>query len=457
MSWRDWFIKAQPARSPSDEPVSPIVTIAGQPIRFLSFESIMTAEVAQRKSPQLFRVTNFVSAAVQAVPWYVELEPENGRDQLGSTKTGRRTVINKANDKANPTTVAALNSLLKSPNDTFTAEQLRYWLTLNLMLYARAHFKVGTDSNGLPNGIYPLAARYVRGTLNRYGSIESYQYGEGISATSLPSRRTVERRSSNEAYAAEVSFPSLSGLVEYNKTPAALDSIGLPIAIVHALMQRALDTASGHPNIRYVITSEKTLTKQQTDALERHLKEAAPGEEASGEVLFLYNTTIEVHKLDNQLSDIHSKIPLDDMTRQIAGVYGIPIALLGLGSADAAKYASNYNESRLSFWQDTIVPCYLAPMAAGLTAALCPPGIRVMFDLDAIPALWEGRAALGDKLSRVTFLTTDEKRAILGYRPDPSLPAIIPYPAVNVEVDGQGRPLKPPVEDDAIAVNGRLQ
>jgi len=37
---------------------------------------------------------------------------------------------------------------------------------------------------------------------------------------------------------------------------------------------------------------------------------------------------------------------------------------IGLGSADAAKYANNYGESRLSFWQDTIVPSYLSPIAA---------------------------------------------------------------------------------------------
>ena len=58
----------------------------------------------------------------------------------------------------------------------------------------------------------------------------------------------------------------------------------------------------------------------------------------------MYNTDVKVHTLDNQLGDIHAKLPLDDMTRQIAGVFGVPVALLGLGSADAAKYASNYVE-----------------------------------------------------------------------------------------------------------------
>ena len=48
-------------------------------------------------------------------------------------------------------------------------------------------------------------------------------------------------------------------------------------------------------------------------------------------MLFLYNTDVKVHKLDNQLGDIHSKLPLDDMTRQIAGVFGVPVAAPGPG------------------------------------------------------------------------------------------------------------------------------
>src|SRR4029077_10334605 len=155
----------------------------------------------------------------------------------------------------------------------------------------------------------------------------------------------------------------------------------------------------------------------QKEALEKHLAASAPGEDESGQVLFLFNTTIKVDKLDNQLADIHSKIPLDDMTRQIAGVFGVPVPLLSLGSADAAKYAGNYVEARLAFWQDTILPCYLAPIAAGMTQVICPPGARITFDLDAIPALWKGRAELGETLSKVNFLTATEKRGVLDFEP----------------------------------------
>jgi phage portal protein BeeE len=441
MNLLDFFLKRAPDRPPDDEPVSPIYVFSGQPVRFLSGEAVATADVAQRKSPQLYRITNFVASAVQSVPWFCEADPDVSQSE-----------------RAGASKVRAINDLLKAPNDTFTSQQLQYWIALNLMLYARAHFKVGVGSAGLPNGIYPLAAKYVRGVLNSRGTVERYEYGQGAdNLTVLPTRRVADKISPTTAYGAEISFPSLTGLVEYNKAPAAIECIAKPLAIVSALMQRALDTATGHPNVRYVITAEKTLTKAQRDSLASHLENAGPGDEDSGNVLFLYNTSIVVHKLDNDLTDIHSKLPLDDMTRQIAGVFGVPIPLLGLGSADAAKYAYNYAESRLGFWQDTVVPCYLAPIAAGMTQALCPAGARIRFDLDAVPALWQGRANLGVALSKVNFLTTNEKRAVLDFEPDDSLPKLIAAPSTPAdqpaEPDSQPDSQPPPDAPDPAQIN----
>jgi len=402
MALRDLlFTKKKPERSASDEPESPMFVMAGQPVRLLRFGAAQTAEIAQRKSPQLYRITNYVASAVQSVPWRCVVDPAE-----------------KEANQASPTQIKAVNDALSYPNDNFNAKQMQYWIAMNLMLYGRAHFKVGVKTDGLPNGIYPLDAKHMNAVLNNRGTVDYYVYGSGVDAQRLPTRKGSQERTKGLApYAAEISFPSLSGRTDYSQTPAAIESIAQPIAIIAALMQRALDTASGHPNVKYVISAEKTLNKKQQEALEKHMAESAPGEDNSGNLLFLFNTTIKVDKLDNQLADIHSKIPLDDMTRQIAGVFGVPVPLLSLGSADAAKYAGNYVEARLAFWQDTIVPCYLAPIAAGMTQAICPEGAIIEFDLDEIPALWKGRAELGETLSKVTFLTTDEKRKVLDFEP----------------------------------------
>ena len=426
------FTKKKPERKDSDEPMSPIVVMSGQSVRYLNRGSAKLAEEAQRKSPQLYRITNYVASSVQSVPWTCEVDPDE-----------------KEINQAPPNKLKAIKDVLRYPNDNFNSKQLQYWIAMNLMLFGRAHFKVGVNSMGVPNGIYPLDAKEMNAVLNSRGTVAYYEYGSGVNKQRLPTRKDAEERGGLEAYAAEISFPTLTGRIDYGQIPAAIESIAQPLAIISALMQRALDTASGHANVKYVITAEKTLTKQQQQALEKHLRESAPGEQESGQVLLLFNTEITVHKLDNELSDIHNKIPLDDMTRQIAGVFGVPVPLLSLGSADAAKYAGNYVESRQSFWQDTIMPCYLAPIAAGMTAALCPPGAIIKFKLDDIAALWKGRAELGETLSKVTFLTVDEKRAMLGFQPTTEE---LDKPAMPAPPDGGGggSPALPKTEETKV-------
>lgn len=401
MAWYNIFKRA-PERSPADEPMSPIQQIGGQKIRILQSGLPHTASYAL-KHPSVYRVVNKIATSVQSVDWYAEVDAKLPKSE-----------------QASATVIKELNYLLQSPNDNWAGEQLRYWIAMNYALYSRVPMKIGSGVKGTPNAIYPLDAQYVSATLNDRGQVSNYKYGDGQTEQTLKTRKQVELAAADgslkDSYAHEIVIPTLSGTFSYNKgTSVPLQTLKLPMHIITCLLQRAADTAAGHPNMKYVITAEKTLTKPQKEALKQHIEESTPGEEESGSVLFLHNTKIEVHELDNKLEDIHTKIPSDDMTRIIAGVYGVPISLVGLGAADSAKFAGNYKESRLSFWQDTMVPAYLKPIAGGLTQALCPPGAKIMFDLDSVPALWEGRADLGEKLGKVDVLTPTEKREILGF------------------------------------------
>jgi hypothetical protein len=110
------------------------------------------------------------------------------------------------------------------------------------------------------------------------------------------------------------------------------------------------------------------------------------------------------------------------MARLIFGGFGIPIALAGMGAADAAKFASNYVESRSAFWEDTIVPGYISPIAVGLTQALCPVGLVIVPDLDSVPAMMAARLTSMKDLQGVLFLTTSEKRELFGYEATTLIP-----------------------------------
>jgi hypothetical protein len=317
------------------------------------------------------------------------------------------------------TTIKALNSLLQSPSDTWTRSQLIYWMALNFACYGKVPFKVGVSAvNGsMPNGIYPLTARFVTERRDEKGLVVGFRYGETDTRETYPTR---QKAAKGQSYVYEIIRPNLDGTFEGTNNIHPLGAIGLPSDIIKMLMQRAADTAAGHPNTKYIVTCEKTLTNAQKKAVQEHIESSAVEGENSGRVLFLFNTKVEVHKLDNDLSDIHSKVPLDDMARMIVGAFGIPVALVGLGAADAAKFAGNYAESRRSFWEDTMIPDYLEPIAIGMTAAICPYGARIRFDYDSIQAMADIRIANAEKLGRVTFLTRDEKREITRFEPLPT-------------------------------------
>lgn len=402
----NWFTniitKKAPDRLPLDQPASPLGFWSQQNRQTVTYQESVSAQNAL-KHPILYRCLNKLGTAVASVNWYADIDPE---------------VI--ASERANKVAIKALNAVLQSPNEVYTRSQLLYWMTLNYACYGRVPFKVGVSSVGpgfYPTGLYPLTARFVSTKRDSRNIVEAYVYGESVDKQEWPTRKKAPQ---GKAYAYEITKPNLDGTFESANNVNPLAAIGLPAQIVTLLLQRAVDTASGHPNSKYIVACEKMLTNQQRDQLKAQVEGSQPEGDQSGQVLFLFNTSATVSKLDNDLSDIHAKMPLDDMARQIAGAFGIPVALLGLAASDAAKFSGNYTESRRSFWEDTIIPEYLEPFAIGLSNAICPYGAKIFFDYDSIQAMLDARITNAERLGRVTYLTRDEKREITGFEKLPA-------------------------------------
>jgi phage portal protein BeeE len=392
--------KAAPVRSEKEDPGNPVSYRSGK-VAIISYPDVVNAAAAMRH-PVIARCVDLIAKSVQSVPWFAELDPwATAEEQAGKTR-----IIND------------LNSLLRSPNDRMTGEAFRYWMAQNYALYTRVPFVVGQSAASRPNALYPLNARAVTASVDERGILQQYEYGMGEDKIPYPIRRKAPE---GKPYLYEIARPALDGSTV---TPSVmmdsggiLSSIALPAEIIKLLLRRAIDTAAGHPNTKYVVIADKNLTTKQKRDLVEHVENMAPGAEESGNILFLTNTSAKIEKLDNSLADIHSKVPMDDMTRMIAGAFGIPIALVGLGAADAAKFAGNYSESRRVFWADTIIPGYLTPFATGMTMAIGVPGVRVRFDHDQIDALRDHNIANAEKLETVSFLSVDEKREMTGFEP----------------------------------------
>lgn len=422
MALVDWISrtrrKAQPVRPAKDQPASGASLWIGGKRASVSYRDAVNAQQAM-VHPVLFRILNKIAISVASVQWYIDDDPNAKPVEKVSVKVKKQ-----------------LNDLLHSPNDVLAEDQLRYWMALSFASYGRIPLKIGVNTDGIANGIYGLDAQYVRAERDTRGIIKAYKYGTtDENSETLLIRRLAEKQENKPSYGHEIFTPNLGGAYAIGQNMTPLQACGLPADVINLLLRRAADTAAGHPNMKYIVAAEKTLTKGQKGALKETIEAAETGDDESGHILFLYNTKIDLHKLDNDLNDIHSKMPMDDMARMLAGLFGVPVALLGLGAADGAKFAGNYSESRESFWEDTIIPSYLTPIATGLTAAICPYGCRVRFDYDTIEALNVARATRAKLLEKVTFLDENEKRDLCGFGPrtsaTPALAPPAPEPGTN--------------------------
>lgn len=344
--------------------------------------------------PVIFRCVRKISEAVQVVDWKAVPTDEN---------------------PANDEVVARIQKLLDCPTDEHNPQQFKYWMAQNIALAARASLKVGVGSEGYPNALYPLQIGKLRANTDNRGTITGYEYGDGKQTFSTQRKALNDGGLYSGSFGTEVIIPGINGDMTGDETATPLYAIGKPAEIIKLLMDRAIESAQGTPNSKYIVTSERTLTEPQNDALEEFLTESAVGGADSGNILSMTGVNINVEKLDNDLSDIHSKLPADDMTRHICSVFGVPLSMAGIGASDSAKFANNFSEGRLSFYQDTIIPGYLSPIATHLTGLFSSFGVKVVFDIDSIPALEEAKAKRAKNLNDVNFLTPNEKRQMCGY------------------------------------------
>lgn len=415
--------KAAPERELSESPRQPEIFYLDNNIgvAVIKWNDYIQAQEAM-KHPIVFRALNKIAESVQQVGWKVQDDPE-------ATDAERR---------GNETFKRDLQAVLNCPNEEMTPAMLRYWMALSFACYGRVPFKVGVSAMNLmrPNGIYPLEARHVRAQLDQRGVATEFEYGAGDRKEVYPSFKRHERNPTSKGFANQIWKPGLRGFQHHDERNSPLQAVGLPSAVIRALLVRAIETANGHPNVRYAVTSDKTLTPAQIETIAKFMNDDHSTDGAmSGKIPIIGNAgSITIHKLDNDLSDIHSKTPSDDMARLIFGAFGIPIALAGIGGADAAKFAGNFDESRSTFWEDTIAPGYVNPIFQGMTRVMCPPGVLIAPDYDKVPAMRYRRIKNMKEVDAVTFMTNTEKRAMFDMEPNAALPetstpAAAPQPA----------------------------
>jgi HK97 family phage portal protein len=157
------------------------------------------------------------------------------------------------------------------------------------------------------------------------------------------------------------------------------------------------------------------LTDEQFSRLQNQLNEKFTGSNNSGKPLLLEGG-LDWQDMSINPKDMDFIESKNAASREIALAFGVPPQLLGIKGDNTY---SNMQEARLALWDETIIPL-LDKLSDSLSSWLSycyGEEIIINFDRDEISALTEKRENLWSKISAASFMTINEKRAIVGLGP----------------------------------------
>jgi len=225
----------------------------------------------------------------------------------------------------------------------------------------------------------------------------------------------------------------------------AIDQHNLGMAWMQALLQN-----SARPSGALVLAPEATLSDEQFARLKAQTEDQYQGAHNAGRPMLLEGGLDwkEMGLSPVDMSIIEGK---NSSARDIALTFGVPPQLLGIPGDNTY---SNYQEARLAFWEDTVIPL-LDMLAAGWSMWLANGEIELKPDLDQIPAIAEKRQKLWDMADKATDLTLNERRELKGYAPiqggDVLLVNASTIPLADAIAPPQPQPQLPPADAAGLA------
>jgi len=176
---------------------------------------------------------------------------------------------------------------------------------------------------------------------------------------------------------------------------------------------QALLQNSARPSGALVVTGDKDLNDDQFNRLKAQMENEYQGAQNGGRPLLLEGG-LDWRQMGLSPTDMGIIETKYSSARDVCLALGVPPQLLGIPGDNTY---SNYQEARLAFWEDTVMPL-LDMIGEDWNAWLGEPqGVYIKPDLDQIPAIADKRNSLWEMADRATDLTINERRAMKGYEP----------------------------------------
>ena len=293
---------------------------------------------------------------------------------------------------------------------TSAGQSLLETLASQLLLHGNAYVQLVKDGEGRPVELYALRPERVSVVAGSDGWPEALAYKVGERTLSIPLL--------DESAAPNVIHIRHFHPADDHYGAGCLAAADEAVATHNAasLWNRMLLENAARPSGALVYDSGDggTLAPDQFERLKAELAEAYAGHANAGRPMLLEGG-LKWQALSLTPSDMDFAELKAAAARDIALAFGVPPMLLGLPGDNT--YA-NYREANRALWRLTLLPLaskLLGALAEGLVTWF--PEERLGIDLDKVPALADDREKLWAQIGAASFLTDDEKRAMLGLAP----------------------------------------
>ncbi|WP_349264250.1 phage portal protein [Longimicrobium sp.] len=280
----------------------------------------------------------------------------------------------------------------------------------HLLLHGNAYLQVLLDADGVPAELFALRPERVSVEADAGGWPAAYLYKAGEARSRVAARDGLGK----------------PGLVHLKSVHPLDDHYGLgclgaaagAVAIHNAASRwnKALLDNAARPSgaLVYAPGDGSALSADQFSRLREELEAQFSGAGNAGRPMLLEGG-LSWQAMSLSPADMDFVGLKAAAAREIALAFGVPPMLLGLPGD--ATYA-NYREANRALWRLSVLPTadmILTALLQGLAGWF--EGATLTVELDRVPALADDRAALWQSASAATFLTDDEKRAMVGLAP----------------------------------------
>lgn len=201
-------------------------------------------------------------------------------------------------------------------------------------------------------------------------------------------------------------------------------------------------------------SSPPNLSDKQKEALKEQLNSASAGTRNAGRPLIL-DGGLEWQAMSLTPAEMDWINGKNNSAREICMAFDVPPMMLGIPGDNT--YA-NYKEARQALYQDTIIPVNDS-ILDGLNAWLSPlfgEDIKIVQDIENLPALSEVRKDRWTMVQAATWMTTNEKRAAVGMDELPGEEANeVLIPSTLVPLTGILDPPAPALGPDGMPLPGQ--